>query len=94
MNILTCWLVTCRPGNSVLVLVVEAPILPAHAAAADEGSSPRHRSVLAILRSGAAARAPDAAFDPSARPSTQAGAPPRRRCQDERSQMAPSSLTI
>ena len=43
MNNLTCWLVTCRPGNSVLVLVVEEPILPAHAAAADEGGSPRRR---------------------------------------------------
>ena len=33
MNNLCCWLVTCRPGNSVLVTVVEKPIWPAHAAA-------------------------------------------------------------
>src|ERR1700722_3291483 len=33
MNNLCCWLVTCRPGNSVLVAVVKRPIWPAHAAA-------------------------------------------------------------
>src|SRR5579862_7098657 len=33
MNNLCCWLVTCRPGTSVLVTVVERPIWPAHAAA-------------------------------------------------------------
>jgi len=33
MNNLFCWLVTCRPGNSALVMVVEKPIWPAHAAA-------------------------------------------------------------
>src|ERR1700722_7210328 len=33
MNNLCCWLVTCRPGNSVLVTGVEKPIWPAHAAA-------------------------------------------------------------
>ena len=33
MNNLCCWLVTCRPGTSVLVMVVEKPIWPAHAAA-------------------------------------------------------------
>ena len=40
MNNLTCWLVTCRPGTSVLVLVVEEPILPAHAAARRRGQMP------------------------------------------------------
>ena len=33
MNNLCCWLVTCRPGTSVLVTVVKRPIWPAHAAA-------------------------------------------------------------
>ena len=33
MNNLFCWLVTCRPGTSALVVVVEKPIWPAHAAA-------------------------------------------------------------
>src|SRR4249919_3061899 len=40
MNNLCCWLVTCRPGNSVLVTVVEKPIWPAHAAASRRRSIP------------------------------------------------------
>src|SRR5437016_4272007 len=50
MNNLTCWLVTCRPGTSVLVLVLEEPILPAHAAASRRGQMPASPVGLAYGR--------------------------------------------
>ena len=48
MNNLTCWLVTCRPGTSVLISI-EEPILPAHAAAIRSCRSPAIRAVARDL---------------------------------------------